>query len=159
MGLIIKNKIQQLMQGYPTVSDKYDVAPAVLEGAEVACGAPVTFGTTAGRYKACETATDAVAGFVLATNVKVPSVYPADDAQTYESGDAFNLMFKGFIAVPLDATAVDASIKNGAKVALLAGGKITTSGVSDATDIEGAFFTGLFETVKGVKLAEIALNV
>ena len=50
MNLIIKNKIQELMQGYPTISDKYDVAPAVLEGAtNVVVGAPVTLGTTAGR--------------------------------------------------------------------------------------------------------------
>ena len=161
MGLIIKNKIQELMQGYPTISDKYDVAPAVLEGdVGVVAGAPVTLGTEAGRYKACGTAADMVAGFVLATNVKLPLTYPAAaGVQEYVAGDAFNLMFKGFIAVPLDTTAVADNIANGKAVAMLAGGKLTTTGVAAATDIPGAFFTGCKTVVKGVTLAEIAYNV
>ena len=160
MNLIIKNKIQELMQGYPTISDKYDVAPAVLEGAtNVVVGAPVTLGTTAGRYKACTTAADVVAGFVLATNVKVPMVYPAAGVQEYAAGDAFNLMFKGFIAVPLDAGATAGNIANGKAVAMLAGGKLTTTGTASATDIPGAYFTGCKEVIKGVTIAEIAYNV
>ena len=39
MGLIINNKIQELLKGFPTVSDKYNVLPAVLDG-----DAPVDFG-------------------------------------------------------------------------------------------------------------------
>lgn len=160
MSLIIKNKIQELMQGYPTISDKYDVAPAVLEGTtNVVVGAPVTLGTTAGRYKACTTAADVVAGFVLATNVKVPMVYPAAGVQEYAAGDAFNLMFKGFIAVPLDAGATAENIANGKAVAMLAGGKLTTTGTSSATDIPGAYFTGCKEVINGVTIAEIAYNV
>lgn len=161
MSLIIKNKIQELMQGYPTISDKYDVAPAVLEGdTAVMAGAPVTLGSTAGRYKACAAADDTVAGFILATNVKLPNTYPAStQEQTYMSGDAFNLMFKGFLAVPVDAGATVANIANGEKVALLAGGKITTSGTASATDIPGAYFTGCTEVVNGVRLAEIAFNI
>ena len=160
MNLIIKNKIQELMQGYPTISDKYDVAPAVLEGAtNVVVGAPVTLGTTAGRYKACTTAADVVAGFVLATNVKVPMVYPATGVQEYAAGDAFNLMFKGFIAVPLDAGATTGNIANGKAVAMLAGGKLTTTGTASATDIPGAYFTGCKEVINGVTIAEIAYNV
>ena len=160
MNLIIKNKIQELMQGYPTISDKYDVAPAVLEGAtNVVVGAPVTLGTTAGRYKACTNAADVVAGFVLATNVKVPMVYPAAGVQEYTAGDAFNLMFKGFIAVPLDAGATAGNIANGKAVAMLAGGKLTTTGTASATDIPGAYFTGCKEVINGVTIAEIAYNV
>ena len=160
MNLIIKNKIQELMQGYPTISDKYDVAPAVLEGAtNVVVGAPVTLGTTAGRYKACTTAADVVAGFVLATNVKVPMAYPAAGVQEYAAGDAFNLMFKGFIAVPLDAGATAGNIANGKAVAMLAGGKLTTTGTASATDIPGAYFTGCKEVINGVTIAEIAYNV
>lgn len=160
MNLIIKNKIQELMQGYPTISDKYDVAPAVLEGAtNVVVGAPVTLGTTAGRYKACTTAADVVAGFVLATNVKVPMVYPAAGVQEYAAGDAFNLMFKGFIAVPLDAGATAENIANGKAVAMLAGGKLTTTGTATATDIPGAYFTGCKEVINGVTIAEIAYNI
>lgn len=161
MSLIIKNKIQELMQGYPTISDKYDVAPAVLEGdTAVKAGTPVTLGSTAGRYKACAAAADVVAGFILATNVKLPNTYPASTQdQTYVSGDAFNLMFKGFLAVPVDSGATADNIANGKKVALLAGGKITTSGTASATDIPGAYFTGCKETVNGVLLAEIAFNI
>ena len=161
MSLIIKNKIQELMQGYPTISDKYDVAPAVLEGdTAVMAGAPVTLGSTAGRYKACAAATDVVAGFILATNVKLPNTYPAStQEQTYVSGDAFNLMIKGFLAVPVDSSATADNIANGKKVALLAGGKITTSETASATDIPGAYFTGCKETVRGVRLAEIAFNI
>lgn len=161
MSLIIKNKIQELMQGYPTISDKYDVAPAVLEGdTAVMAGAPVTLGSTAGRYKACATAADVVAGFILATNVKLPNTYPAStQEQTYVSGDAFNLMIKGFLAVPVDSSATADNIANGKKVALLADGKITTSGTASATDIPGAYFTGCKETVRGVLLAEIAFNI
>lgn len=160
MNLIIKNKIRELMLGYPTMSDKYDVAPAVLEGDAVMAGSPVTFGSEAGRYVAAAKADDAVCGFVLAANVKMPSVYPAStEEQVYASGDAFNLMFKGYIAVELDTTAVEANIKNGAKVAMLAGNKITTSGVAGATDIEGAFFTGCHEVDNGRHLAEIAFRV
>ena len=160
MNLIIKNKIQELMQGYPTISDKYDVAPAVLEGAtNVVVGAPVTLGTAAGRYKACTTAADVVAGFVLATNVKVPMVYPAAGVQEYAAGDAFNLMFKGFIAVPLDTGATAGNIANGKAVAMLAGGKLTTTGTASATDIPGAYFTGCKEVINGVTIAEIAYNV
>ena len=32
MGLIINNKIKKFMTGYPTVSDKYNVAGAILSG-------------------------------------------------------------------------------------------------------------------------------
>ena len=116
MSLIIKNKIQELMQGYPTISDKYDVAPAVLEGATaVKAGQLVSMGTTAGRYTSLKTgsgittaALAQIAGFVLATNAKVPNTYPASTVdQTYVAGDAFNLMIRGFIAVPLGAKFVD----------------------------------------------------
>lgn len=162
MGLIIKNKIQQLMRGYPTISDKYDVAPAVLEGAStVTAGAPVTLGSTAGRYKAPTAKTDVVAGFVLATNVKVPNTYPASaELQTYGIGEAFNLMIKGFIAVPLDSGATTAKIVNGAKVFLLAAGKLTTEDkTTDGAAIPGAYFTGCYEVVNGETLAEVSFNL
>lgn len=161
MSLIIKNKIQQLMRGYPTISDKYDVAPAVLEGTSLTAGSPVTLGSTAGRYKAVTAKTDMVAGFILASNVKVPATYPAStELQTYEAGDAFNLMIKGFIAVPVDSGATVAKIVNGSAVLLLATGKVTTDDkTTDGTAIPGAYFTGCHETVNGEVLAEIAFNL
>ena len=72
MSLIIKDKIQMLMRGYPTVSDKYDVAGGILEGAQgVKFGDVVQFGATAGYFKAISATQTAaaitnVAGFVVA---------------------------------------------------------------------------------------------
>lgn len=181
MSLIIKNKIQQLLKGYPTVSDKYDVAPAVVEdgSGNVKAGELVIFGSTTGRYKkptANFTAAN-VAGFVLATNVKVPGVYPANGVQEYAANEAFNLMFKGFIAIEIDlGDKATTDIKEGAQVAFfktagqvgvltVTGAKKTPSGGSQetATDLPGAKFTGVLEN-KGtaaspIYYAEIAFNV
>lgn len=188
MSLIIKNKIQELMQGYPTISDKYDVAPAVLDGESTAvkAGQLVSMGTTAGRYTNLKTgsgittaALAQIAGFVLATNVKVPNTYPASTAdQTYVAGDAFNLMIRGFIAVPLGAKFVDdtngaterGKVKNGVQLAVFLdgplAGQMTYHGATDgetsaktAVDVPGAYFTGLTEVVDGVCLAEICYNL
>lgn len=77
MSLIYKNKIPQLMVGYPTVSDKYNVAGAVLEGTQsVNNGELVTFGSASGGYKKITAITSAkdIAGIVLATNVDRKSV-------------------------------------------------------------------------------------
>ena len=170
MGLIIKNKIQELMKGYPTISDKYDVAPAVLEGATaVGAGELVALGSTAGRYTAVSssTAIGSIAGFCLASNVKVPNTYPASTAdQSYVAGDAFNLMIKGFIAAPVKLGDAE-TITNGQAVYVMIGGvaagAITVSGHTEAsgsaTQLPGAFYTGLVETVNGVKLAEICFNL
>lgn len=170
MGLIIKNKIPELMQGYPTVSDKYDVAPAVLTGAtDVKAGQVVALTSTAGRYTApgASTTIGQIAGFVLATNVKVPNTYPASTAdQTYTAGDAFNLMIKGFIACPV--TLGDAeTITNGAAVYVMIGnaadaGVLTVAGHSGsgtATQLPGAYYTGVTTTVGSTVLAEICFNL
>lgn len=187
MSLIIKNKIQELMQGYPTISDKYDVAPAVLEGdTAVKAGQLVSMGTTAGRYTNLKTgsgittaALAQIAGFVLASNVKVPNTYPASTVdQTYVAGDAFNLMIRGFIAVPLATKFADETqgaterekVKNGGQVAVFLdgplAGQMTYHGATDgqtsaktAVDVPGAYFTGLTEVVDGVCLAEICYNL
>lgn len=170
MGLIIKNKLQSLMRGYPTVSDKYDVAPAVLEGdTAVKAGAPVALTSVAGRYTAVGSSTtiSQIAGFVLASNVKVPNVYPAStDDQTYVSGEAFNLMIKGFIAVPVTLASAE-TITNGQAAYIIIGGAsagmITVSGHTEtggtATQLPGAYFTGETEVVNGETLAEISFNL
>lgn len=155
MGLIINKKIRELMKGYPTISDKYDVAPAVLEGAtSVKAGELVVFGSETGRYAAPTTSSTVakIAGIVLATNVKVPKTYPATAGeQTYAADDAFNLMFRGAIAVELDGGATIANVVEGAKVAALftAGhvGAFTTSGTTSATDIPDCYFTGIYENI------------
>ena len=101
MGLIINTKIQELLKGFPTVSDKYNVLPAVLDGtAPVGFGDVVVYSGTAGYYRKPSTITAAaqVAGFVVATNVKVPENYPGTVVQV-NPGEAFNLLHSGYIAV------------------------------------------------------------
>lgn len=170
MGLIIKNKIQELLQGYPTVSDKYDVAPAVLEGAtDVKAGQPVALTSVAGRYTAvgASTTIGQIAGFVLASNVKVPATYPASTIdQTYTAGDAFNLMIKGYIACPVKLGDAEV-IANGAQVYIMIGGvaagALTISGHTEAsgsaTALPGAYYTGVTTTIGTTVLAEICYNL
>lgn len=157
MAMIIKDKLQMLMKGFPTVSDKYNVLPAVLDGtAPVNFGDVVVYSTTDGYYTkpATITAATQVAGFVVATNVKVPENYPGTTVQV-NPGEAFNLLHSGYIAVAVDSGATDSNIAAGKKVAVLPNGKITTSGTATAIDLDGVVFTGTKETVGGVKLAEI----
>ena len=177
--LIIGKKIPELMQGYPTVSDKYDVVPATLDSASTAvkAGTPVVFTGGAGVYNAPASGATIgqYAGFVLATNVKVPTTYPASYTdQEYLAGQAFNLMIKGSIAVRVGSAATLANIVNGAPVYVtLATGAIVTSSEasSDVTvQLPGAYFTGVTTLAGGtlgsttvgdsaVYLAEVAYNV
>lgn len=155
MGLIIKNEIQKLMVGYPTVSDKYDVQGGVLEGAaDGHFGELVVFGSAQGAYKvptSAITAVGDVAGFLVAQNVKLATAWPATDASVaFKAGEGINLLLKGYIAVELDGGATVANIKEGAKVAVFlaaAGkiGKLTTSGTANAIDLPGVYFTGIYE--------------
>ena len=160
MSLILgKDGVQKLMVGYPTVSDKYDVGPAVLEGASaVLPGDVVMFGSASGSYKpaASLSAMTQVAGIVLATNVKVPSAYPAPEGPVaVNPGEAFGLLVRGFVAVKLDADAVLADAKEGAKVYLTSAGKITTVSTSN---IETPWkFMGITELHGSDKVAEIVM--
>lgn len=148
MGLIINDKIQMLMKGYPTVSDKYNVAGATLTGTiPVNFGDVVKFSSTEGYFEAGTGMTDVseVAGFVVATNVKLSRTWPGEVAQTYP-GEAFNLLVNGFIAVELGSDAVVANIKANAAVAInLTTGALTTSGVASTSDLPNVVFTGTYE--------------
>lgn len=168
MSLILGSKIPELMQGYPTISDKYDVVPAVLDNtsAAVKAGTPVILGSTAGRYTAPASGAtiEQYAGFVLATNVKVPNTYPAHMVdQTYVAGDAFNLMIRGFIAVPVGSAATVASIVNGAPVyvTLATGAIVTATEAAEGTvQLPGAYFTGTTTLVSGkIKQATVGTAV
>ena len=160
MGLIYgKSGIPKLMVGYPTVSDKYDVGPAVLEGSTaIYPGDVVMYGTASGAYKAASSlsAMTDIAGIAVATNVKVPSAYPAPQGPVaYQPGEAFNLLVRGFVAVALDADAVLANAKEGATVYLTAAGKCTTVSTNNiATPWK---FMGITELKGSVKVAEIVL--
>ena len=160
MAMIIKDKLQMLMKGFPTVSDKYNVLPAVLDGtAPVNFGDVVVYSTTDGYYTKPTTITAAaqVAGFVVATNVKLPENYPGTTIQV-NPGEAFNLLHSGYLAVELDSGAVDANVAAGKGVAVLPSGKITTAGVSTAIALTNVTFTGTKETVNGKRYAEIYMG-
>lgn len=161
MGLIINKKIQELMKGYPTVSDKYDVSGAVLDGSTpVKFGELVKLGSTAGYFEAAAgaTAITDIAGFTVATNVKLAQDWPGTTVQI-NPGEAFNLLIKGFIAIELDANATEASVVSNAQACvILATGKVTTADKYDATTtpyLPNVVFTGVKETQNGKIVAEI----
>lgn len=155
MGLIINKSITKLMKGYPTVSDKYNVKGGILEGTEnVVFGQLVQFGSATGYYKAISAtstvdAVTKIAGFVLATNVKLVTEYAGTKVETLP-GEAFNLLLSGYIAVEI---ASGLTIKEGDKVYATSAGVITN--VSTNNFDLNAKFTGITETVGDKVLAEI----
>lgn len=164
MGLIINKQIRQLMKGYPTVSDKYNVAGGILTGnTPVEFGSLVKFDADTGYYTpaAGAASVDKIAGIVLATNVKlVTTQWPAGSlTPSVMPGEAFNLLLSGYCAVAVDGTAfVETEIVAGAQVyVVLSTGKFTTASGTNAVALSGYKFTGIKETVDGVVLAEIAV--
>lgn len=164
MSLIIKDKIKMFMIGYPTVSDKYNVAGGVLEGSNPAhFGELVKIGSAPGFFDAIGngvTLTDVseIGGFVVATNVKLNETWPAGTVQV-NPGEAFNLLVNGFIAVELDTTAdPDDIVPNAPCYVVLATGKVTTSSQASANTVvqlPNCYFTGLYETQDSKPVAEI----
>lgn len=148
--MIIKDKIPMFISGYPTVSDKYDVMGGILEGdKEVEFGTLVAHGSATGYYVPATSAAN-VAGFVLGTNVKLASDWPNSGANV-KPGEAFNLLLKGFIAVPLAKEATEGSIVANADVYVTTSGEVSTSG----TELEGAVFTGMYEKHGDIIVAEV----
>ena len=160
MALIINKSFPMFKVGYPTVSDKYDVEGGILTGTEsVEFGELVCRSGTTGYYEKFSTAkkTD-VAGFVLATNVKLAAEW-GKDAVKVEPGEAFNLLLDGYIAIKLAANAVESNIKPGSKVAVTdANGSLTTSGVESTTDLTNCTFTGVYEKQGAQIVAEIRVK-
>lgn len=154
MALIIKDKIQMFLKGYPTVSDKYNVAGGLLTGTIPAqFGQLVKKDTTPGYFKAIDgtavalTAVTEIGGVVLATNVKTPSTYPGNTVQV-NPGEAFNLLIDGWVAIELASTAVAADVTAGAAVYVKADGSFTTASDSaklGSTAIPNCVFTGMIE--------------
>lgn len=150
MGLIIGSAIKKMIPGYPTVSDKYNVAGGIWESSTAGkFGQLVQKGTTRGYYKSAAgaSAVDAICGIILATNVKTPS-YPSMEVEVYQ-GEAFNLFCNGFIAIELDSAATAAQITPNAKVCvILSTGKATTAdkyNASTAPYLPNMVFTGEYE--------------
>lgn len=164
MGLIIKGDITKLKAGYPTISDKYDVKGGVLEGTKtLAYGQLVKLGSATGYYQAVDgdqtisAATD-IAGIRLAVNVKLINTYPGKGQALTYPGEAFDLCFRGFLAVPVTFTYTadeegQTTNRDAAFAKLAANQKVyvTTAGAftTDSTAIDlGAVFTGTITDVK-----------
>ena len=163
MGMILKDSLKKFLVGFPTVSDKYNVAGGVLTGTNaVNFGDLVKLSSTKGYFEAISstiTLAD-IGGFVVGTNVKLALDYPGTDAGVKVlPGEAFNLLVNGFIAVELDATAVESDIiPNSAVYVILATGKLTTSSQASAGTIvalPNVVFTGETEVVGSKIRAEI----
>lgn len=161
--LIIKDKIQMFMTGYPTVSDKYNVAGGTLVGDEPAkFGDLVKSSATTGYYEVVS-ATNTIAavtelkGFIVATNVKLDEAF-GGDVVNVQPGEAFNLLVNGFIAVELAAGAKEAEILSNAACFVTAAGKVTTTGDAaklGTAAIPNCVFTGMYEKRGGKVYAEI----
>lgn len=161
MGLIINKKITPMMVGYPTVSDKYNVSGAILAGSTaVNFGDLVKVTSTPGYFEKATSAAsvDAIAGFVLATNVKVAENWPGTTVQV-NPGEAFNLMIDGFIAVELDTGATSSYVTpNAPCYVILATGKVTTSDKASAgtvVQLPNCVFTGYKDTSGSAIIAEV----
>lgn len=160
--MIIKDKITQLRKGYPTVSDKYNVAGGILKkgSAQVPFGELVKYTNVAGFYEpaAGATAVIDIAGVALATNVKLSGVWPDEgNAGTVLETEAFNLMLDGYVAIELDEAHTAAQALPGKKLAIiLATGKLTTFDkvATGILEMPGYFFTGIVEG----NLAEIEIR-
>ena len=153
MSLILgKSGIQKLMVGYPTVSDKYNVGPAVAAGT-IYPGDLVMCDSAHSVYAAAASNTGIAAGFAIATNVKVPTTYPAPQGPVpYQAGEAFGLFVSGYLAVELHADAVMDNVVEGAPLYVAANGKLTT--VAGTKKLVGNF-TGVKELQGSKKVAEI----
>lgn len=161
MSLILgKDGFQKLMIGYPTVSDKYNVGPAVNAGPSDIYPGDAVFtlgefdhGDYVGSADIAETTVDAFAGFAVATNVNVPKTYPAPEGPVpFGAGQAFGLMQSGYIAVKVKAADYD-DIHEGEKIELDANGLVGIS-TGSGYDLEG-YFTGVKEMHGAVAVAEI----
>ena len=168
MGLILNKKIRMLMKGYPTVSDKYNVAGGTLAGnTPVYFGQLVKFSETKGLFEAitAEVTLNKIAGFVLATNVKLNEVWPEGEVRV-NPGEAFNLAINNtFMAIELAAGSTEAQIiANAQAFVKLEDGTITTPDKTAAkiVALPNVYFTGTYENI-GTKdapkyLAEIYIK-
>lgn len=158
MGLIIKDKIQSLMVGYPTVSDKYDVegglANETLRFGDLVVAEST--GANKGYYKKVDANT--VDGIVLATNVKLNTTYPADaEGPVTVKGEAFNVLIKGRVAVALDSGATASAIVKGADAKLSTAHTLSTTGTAIAGNVS-IKFTGFYEMQGTTIVAEVEVK-
>ena len=154
MGLIIKDKIQSLMVGYPTTSDKYDVEGGLAN--ETLRFGDLVVAESVGVYKKVDATK--VDGIVLATNVKLNTSYPADaEGPVTVKGEAFNVLIKGRVAVALDSDATASAIVKGADAKLSAAHKLSTTGTAIAGNVS-IKFTGFYEMQGTTIVAEVEVK-
>lgn len=166
MGFIYKDRVPELIKGYPTRVNTNDIYEGRLssDSSEGVFGDVVLFADK-GFYKVADktntiTSASQIAGVIQATNVKLDMTYGggvASEVKT-EKGGAFNRLVKGFIALELKAETNLATIVNGAKVGLTSDGKceLTTAESAIATDW---VFTGVTSTDdSGRLLAEVEVK-
>lgn len=149
MGLILNKSVSKFIKGFPTVSDKYNVAGGILESGTAEFGQLLMLGSQPGYFKpaASLTAATQLGGIVLGTNVKVPTNYPGTEVNVV-AGEAFNLLVDGFIAIELASTAKISEVSANAAVYFTADGKFTTASDSaKVAAIPNTVFTGEFENV------------
>lgn len=158
MNLIINKSIPMFKTGYPTMSDKYNVAGGILAGSTpVQFGSVVVASDTPGYFEAPSgiAETTDVAGIVVATNVKLAENWPGTTVQV-NPGEAFNLLINGFIAVKLAASATIGQVIANAPVAIKSNGEFTTANDTNVGELPSTVFTGLYERQPdGSYLAEI----
>ena len=154
MGLIIKDKIQSLMVGYPTVSDKYDVEGGLAN--ETLRFGDLVVAESVGVYKKVDATK--VDGIVLATNVKLNTTYPADaEGPVTVKGEAFNVLIGGRVAVALDSGATASAIVKGADAKLSTAHKLSTTGTAIAGNVS-IKFTGFYEMQGTTIVAEVEVK-
>ena len=154
MGLIIKDKIESLMVGYPTVSDKYDVEGGLAN--ETLRFGDLVVAESVGVYKKVDATK--VDGIVLATNVKLNTSYPADaEGPVTVKGEAFNVLIKGRVAVALDSDATKEAVVKGADAKLSTAHKLSTTGTAIAGNVS-IKFTGFYEMQGTTIVAEVEVK-
>lgn len=155
MGLIIKDKIQSLMVGYPTTSDKYDVEGGLAKET-LHFGDLVVVDSVEKTYKKVDATT--VDGIVLATNVKLNTTYPADaEGPVTVKGEAFNVLIRGRVAVALDSDATESAVVKGADAKLSTAHKLSTTGTAIAGNVS-IKFTGFYEKQGTTIVAEVEVK-
>lgn len=161
MGLIKGSQgIQKLLTGYPTVSDKYDVAPATLGGSNAASNGDImVYTSTESVYERLADKASGnviVAGALLATNVLTPSVYPANtESVATPVGTAFNLCKRGFIAL---ACADSSAPAPGAPVYYNPTSHKVSASSSSTKALTGWEFTGIWEAHGSDYVAEVHIS-
>lgn len=150
MGLIIKDKIPMFIVGYPTVSDKYNVTGGLLSGTSaVAFGDLVMFDGNGGFKKvASASSVGEIAGFVLATNVKVAEGF-ADNRVQVNPGEAFNLVLPGsYLAVKIahvGASTFAPAPRSKVYVDLATGALYDDDNTAAYVELPGVELTGAYE--------------